>query len=166
MDEDRDRERADAEAEVEREVRRARKFTPKEAFARLAGPGAMKGASPVSRQQQAEIEIGSWLRSHLADPSGALQLVLHRHLKGNDLLLNNPDQPLNALAEFCRHVVKSDQLVKELVREADVEWGRSMDERPFFERDGSSPHPSDPYTLESVRRAVGDVLTQLGDSSG
>jgi len=166
MDEKRDKQRTEAVAAAERKIRDARKFTPQEALARLAGPGAMKGASPISRVQQAEIEIGTWLRSHVADAAGALQVVVHRHLKGSDLVLNNPDQPLDALAEFCRHVLKSDQLLNELVREADVEWGRTMDERPFFEREGSPQHPNDPYTLDSVRKALGEALTQLGSPSG
>ena len=67
MNDDQDSDRSAAKDELEREIRQVRKFTPKEAIARLAGPGAMKGASPVSRVQQAEIEIGSWLRSHLTD---------------------------------------------------------------------------------------------------
>ena len=166
MDKDRDQQRVDAEAELEREIREARKFTPKEALARLAGPGAMKGASPISRVQQAEIEIGTWLRSHLTDPAGMLQLVVHRHLKGSDGLLSNPDQPLTALTRFCRHVLNSDLLLKELVREADVEWGRSMEERPYFEREGVPHHPSDPYTPDSVRKALDEVLGQLEDTSG
>ena len=161
MNDDQDSDRSAAKDELEREIRQGRKFTPKEAIARLAGPGAMKGASPVSRVQQAEIEIGSWLRSHLTDGTGALQLVLHRHLKGSDLLLNNPDQPLIALTGYCQHVLASDHLLKELVREADVEWGRRMDERPYFENVGSPQHPSDPYTVDSVRMALDEVLTQL-----
>ena len=49
----------DPDSEVEREIREARKFTPQEALARMAGPGAMKGASPVSPSQQAENEVGT-----------------------------------------------------------------------------------------------------------
>ena len=102
----------------------------------------------------------------MTDSAGALQEVLHRHLKGSELLLNNLDQPLVALAGFCQHVLASDSLLKELVREADVEWGRSMDERPYFEREGSPQHPSDPYTIESVRKALDEVLKQLADATG
>ena len=54
-------------AEIEQEIREARKFSMEEAMARMAGPGAMSGASPVSEVQQAETEIGTWLRGHLAD---------------------------------------------------------------------------------------------------
>src|SRR5215213_6068214 len=103
-----DKQRSEADAEVEREIREGRKFSAKEAMARLAGPGAMKGASPVSRPQQAEIEIGTWLRSNMRDPSGALPILLHRHLKGSALLLDELDQPLAALALHCRQLLASD----------------------------------------------------------
>ena len=57
------RDRDKTAADLETEIRQGRTFNPAEAIGRLAGPGAMKGASPVSRQQQAENEIGSWLQS-------------------------------------------------------------------------------------------------------
>src|SRR4029079_5724764 len=76
--------RSEADAELEREIREGRKFTLEEAIARMVGPGAMKGESPVTRMQQAEIEIGSWLRSHLTDSGGALEVVLHRRIKGSE----------------------------------------------------------------------------------
>ena len=161
MNDEQDDKRSEADAGVDREIRQGRKFTPEEALARMAGPGAMKGASPVSPVQQAETEIGTWVRSHVADPAGALQALLHRNLRGSELLLKDLDRPLVALAEYCEHVLASDYLLEELVREADVEWGRRMDERPYFERAGSPRHPNDPYTLESVRNALGDALKML-----
>jgi hypothetical protein len=115
---------------------------------------------------QAEIEIGSWLRSHVSDAPGALQVLLHRHLKGSEGLLNNLDQPLVALAGYCQQVLASDYRLKELVREADVEWGQRMDERPYFEREGSPQHPNDPYTVESVREELARVVKQLADAAG
>jgi hypothetical protein len=42
---------SEADAELEREIRKDRKFTLAEAIGRLAGPGAMKGESPVARMQ-------------------------------------------------------------------------------------------------------------------
>ena len=57
------------QASLEEEVRRGRKFTAQEAMARLAGPSAMAGASPVSAVQQAETEIANWLRSHVPGAS-------------------------------------------------------------------------------------------------
>ena len=147
--------------EVEREIRQGRKFTPQEAMARMAGPGAMKGASPVARSQQAEIEIGTWLGSNLADPDGALRIVLHRQLRGSQVLLDNVDRPLVALAAFCRRILATDHLLQDIVREADVEWGRMMDERPRFEKAGVPAHPDDPYTLQSVRESLSAALARL-----
>ena len=158
---DGDKQRSDLDADLESEIRQGRKFTSQEALARMAGPGAMKGASQVSRQQQAEIEIGTWLRSHVTDDVGALKGVLHRHLKGSELLLNNVDRPLIALADHCRRILASDDILREVVREADVEWGRLMDERPHFEREGFSPDGDDPYTVGSVRKTLSEVLEQL-----
>jgi hypothetical protein len=57
MSNNKDKQRSEADAELEREIRKERKFTLAEAIGRLAGPGAMKGESPVTRMQQAEIEI-------------------------------------------------------------------------------------------------------------
>jgi hypothetical protein len=166
MSDKKDTQRSEADAELEREILRDRKFTLAEAIGRLAGPGAMKGESPITRLQQAEIEIGDWLRVHLVDAGGALQVVLHRHVKGSELLLNNFDQPLVVLSEFCRRILGSEFLLKELVREADIEWGRVMGERPYFEKEGSPPDPDDPYTVESVRHAVMEVLKQLDVREG
>lgn len=149
------------DAELEREIREGRKFTLEEAIARLVGPGAMKGESPVARMQQAEIEIGSWLRTHLTDAGGALEPALHREVKGSELLLNNFDQPLVVLAAYCQKLLDSDYLLRELVRDCDIEWGRMMLERPIFEREGAPPNPDDPYTADSVRKSLSEVLAQL-----
>jgi hypothetical protein len=161
-----DAQRSEADAELEREIRKGRKFTLTEAIGRLAGPGAMKGESPVARMQQAEVEIATWLRSHLADAGGALRDVLHRQVKGSELLLNNFDQPLVVLAGYCQRLLDSDYLLKELAREAVIEWGRVMGERPYFEKEGSPCHADDPYTLESVRTALSGLLKQLAVGEG
>jgi hypothetical protein len=47
----------DAGADLEREVRKERKFSLAEAVGRLAGPGMMKGVSPITGKQQSEAEI-------------------------------------------------------------------------------------------------------------
>ena len=153
--------RSEADTELEREIRDGRKFTLEEAIARMVGPGAMKGESPVARLQQAEIEIGSWLRTHLGDAGGGLEVALHRRVKASELLLNNFDEPLVVLASYCQQVLSSGYLLKEVVRDADVEWGRVMSERPYFEKEGSPRHPDDPYTVESVRNALLELLKQL-----
>jgi hypothetical protein len=161
MSNSQDKQPSEADAELEREIRQGRKFTLQEAIGRLAGPGAMKGESPVPRLQQAGFEVLSWLTSHIRDASGALQLVLHRDVQGSDLLAKNFDHPLVVLADYCQQVLDSDYLLKELVRNADVEWGRTMGERPYFEKEGSPRHPDDPYTIESVRNTLLELLAQL-----
>ena len=153
--------KSEAEAQLEQEIRRSRKPGVTDLMAHIAGPGALKGASPISPVQQAETEIGTWLGSPLSDGGGALRVVLHRHLKGSPLLLDNLDRPLVALAEYCRKLLAVDSLLKDIVSEADVEWGRAMDERPHFEREGAAPHPDDPYTLESVRTTLSEAVARM-----
>jgi hypothetical protein len=166
MVDNKSKQRSEADAELEREVREGRKFTLEEAIGRMVGPGGMKGASPVSRLQQADFEILTWLRSNLAD-DGGLGVVLHRDVRDSELLLKNLDQPpLAVLALYCQRILDSDYLLRELVRNADVEWGRMMDERPHFEREGSPPDPEDPYTIESVRTKLSDVIKQLALANG
>ena len=155
-----------ADGEIEREIREARKFSLADAIGRLAGPGAMKGESPVPRLQQAEMEIASWLRTHLADAGGVLGVVLHRAVKDSDLLLNNPDQPLVVLAAFCQRVLGLDYLLGELARQADVEWGAATGERPHFEQEGRPRHSNDPYTVESVRIALSHLVQELAAREG
>ena len=158
MSEDHPKRRSEADAELERQIRAERKFTLSEAIGRMAGPGAMKGASPVTRRQQATAEIQAYLGRHMVDAAGTLRGVLLRQVAEGELLLKNLDEPpLVVLERYVRHVLGSEYGLKELVREADVEWGRVFDERPCFEKDGCPPAPDDPYTLESVRAA----LTQL-----
>ena len=166
MSDDKDKQRSEADAELAREIRQGRKFTAQEAMARMIGPGAMKGGSAVPRVQEAETGIGTWLRSNLTDSTGALQELLHRQLKGSEFLLNNLDQPLLALADYCKQVLASEYRLEELVREADVEWGRRMDERPHFNREGSPPHRDDPYTNDTVRTALGEVVTKISEATG
>jgi hypothetical protein len=149
--------------ELEQEIRQGRKFSQQEAIARMAGPGAMKGASAVSPVQQAENAVAGWLEDHLPDECGALQAVVHRHLKGSQALLANVERPTLGIRLYCERVLSSGELVAEIVREADVEWGRRMDERPHFDRPGTPSDPDDPYTRESVERALRTLLQSLPD---
>lgn len=150
----------DSDAQLEREIRAERKFTLAEAIGRLAGPGAMKGASPTTGRQQAAAEIQHYLRQHVADHT--LSNVLLRHVTESDSLLNDLDHPLAVLCGYVRQVLSSDYRLKELVREADVEWGRVFDERPTFEKEGCAPAADDPYTLDSVRATLGQLANELG----
>jgi hypothetical protein len=156
---------SDAEDELEREILHGRKFTLEEAVARMAGPGALKGESPVTRLQQCELEIESWLGAHLADASHALHVVLRRRVCGSEQLLESLEQPLAALASYCQRLLSSDYSLKEVVREADFEWGRIMEERPYFEKEGSGRDPNDPYTVDSVRNTLSTLLDELNEKN-
>ena len=152
---------SDKDAELEREIRADRKFTLSEAIGRMAGGGMMKGVSPVTRKRQAELEIQSYLGSHLTDAGGVLGGVLLRRVTESDFLLREYDYPLAVLACYLQQVLGSEYLLKELVREADVEWGQVFGERPHFEKEGCSPDPDDPYTHESVRITLSGFIEAL-----
>jgi hypothetical protein len=155
---------SEEDAKLEREIRDGRKFTLAEAIGRLAGPGMMKGVSPATRLQQAEAQIESYLERNLHSPAGAMSAVLLRRVRESDLLLNNPDQPLVVLASFVQRILDSQGQLVEFVRESDVEWGRVYEERPILEKAGAPPHPDDPYTVDSVRGALSQLLTKLASA--
>jgi hypothetical protein len=161
MSDNQNKQRSESDAELEREIRRGRKFTLEEAIGRMAGPGGMKGASPVTGLQQAVAQIEDYLERHVVDAAGVLPVVLLRQVKESELLLKSFDQPLVVLAGHVRHVLGCEYALKELVREADVEWGRVFGERPCFERDGCAPAAADPYTLASVRAALVQLSEEL-----
>ena len=148
-----------SDADLEREIREGRKFSLAEAIGRLAGPGSMKGESPITRKQQAETIVEACLDCHLTDSAGALRAVLFRQVRESALLDEYLDHPLAALAAHVQRVLESDYVLQELVRQSDVEWGRVLGERPYFQEPGCTPHEDDPYTIESARIC----LIQLGE---
>lgn len=158
MSDKKDKGTSKADVELQREIRAGRKFTLSEAIGRMAGPGAMKGVSPMSNKKQAENIIAEFLREHLPDTSGALRNVLLRRLGTSEHLDHRYDQPLHFLAEGLRHVLTSEERLRNVVTEADIEWGRIQGERPYFEKEGSLPHPDDPYTYASVRQKLISLL--------
>lgn len=166
MGEEQRTQRSEADAELEREIRKERKFSLEEAIGRMAGPGAMKGESPIGRLQQAGDEIENWLRLHLADAGGALETVLLRGVRESELLLKNFNQPLAVLANYCQNTLDSVYRLQELVRDADIEWGRIFGERPYFEKAGAVAHADDPYTIESVRNTLSGLIKQLAMGEG
>jgi len=161
MNEKKEKRQSKEDAELEREIRAGRKFTLSEAIGRMAGPGAMKGVSPITRRKQAETEMEEFLRTHLSDTCGALRTVLLRRIKATEHLQGRYDEPLPFLADALRHVLESEHRLKDIVTEADIEWGAIFGERPYFEKEGAPPHPDDPYTLNSVRKALLRLLGVL-----
>ena len=160
MSEKPDTNSAEENAEIEREIRANRKFSRNEAIGRVAGGDFMKGGSPVTRKRQAELEIDEYLRRHLADSGGVLRSVLCRHT-GESLLNGDYEKPLAALSESIGRMLTSEHLLEEVVREADAEWGRVLNERPYFQVPGRPPHRDDPYTIDSVRQALFQLRERL-----
>jgi hypothetical protein len=157
---------SDKDAELEREIRAERKFSLSEAIGRMAGPGAMKGVSPVSPKQQAEAAIEDFLHHNLTDTGGVLCGVLLRRVGQCDLLLGDYGHPLAVLSSYVGQVLGSDYLLRDLVREADAEWGQVFGERPHFDRPGCAPDADDPYTIESVRTALSRLIDKLAAAPG
>ena len=160
MSENRDATPPNEDEGLEREVRANRKFSLSEAIGRMAGGDLMKGGSPVTRKQQAELAIKGYLCRHMTDAGGVLGGVLLRQV-GESLLRDDYNQPLAVLADYMRQLLRSEHLLEDLVREADVEWGRLLGERPYFQRSGSPPRPDDPYTIDSVRITLSQLTEKL-----
>ena len=160
MSEDRDATPPDEDEGLEREVRADRKFSLTEAIGRMAGGDLIKGGSPVTRKQQAELAIKGYLRRHMPDAGGVLGDILLRRV-GESLLHDDYNQPLAMLADYVRQVLRSEYVLADLVREADVEWGRVVGERPYFQQPGSPPPPGDPYTTDSVRITLSRLIEKL-----
>jgi hypothetical protein len=161
MSDDQAKQTSESLAELEREIRKERKFTLEEAVMRLAGPGMMKGESPVTRKQQSEAVIEDYVQRHLVDASDALPLVLFRHVRESELLLNNLDEPFVVLAGCVQRILDSEYLLADFVRETDAEWGRILGERPYFNIGGRPSNPDDPYTYESVRIKLTQLIVDL-----
>lgn len=141
----------DDAASIEREIRRGRTFSIGDAIGRMGGQDMLKGASPVPPLEQTCAAIANYLKAKLDDPGGVLAHVMLRNVKTSEILLEHFDEPRRVLVAYLNQVLESETLLKDLVREADAEWGRTVGDRPHFEREGRAPDPDDPYTLASVR---------------
>ena len=148
------------EADVEREVRLGWKFSLSDAIGRMGGKGLLKGESPGAPKRQTEGESADYLRAHLQESGGVLAGGVLRHVRTSEGLLTNFDQPMGVLVSSVTHVLQSEALLTELVREADADWGRAYGARPYFARDGHRPHPEDPYTLAAGRDALRPLLAR------
>ena len=150
-----------SDAEIEREARAQVRYSLADAIGR-AGADLLKGASPVTRRRQAELEIEQFLEQNLDDAEGALSVVLPRRARDSETLLaDSYENPLKALSRFVGTLLSSQRLLRGFVHEVDAEWGRIYLERPFFEKEGQTPHSDDPYTVASVRKSLEGLLERL-----
>ena len=81
----------------------------------------------------------------------------------SELLDEHFEQPLVALVSYVKRILDSEYLLQELVRESDVEWGQVQGERPYFDQEGR-PNQDDPYTIESVRVTLSQLIEKLSAS--
>jgi len=136
---------------VEQEARRARSADLASLLASRDAGSHLRGASPTPVVARALLEVRQWLASHLRDHEGSLTPVLLRHLAGaTDLLESNLGRPQRTVARWLEQVLARPNLVADLVRETDRQWGQQYQERPHFERPGEPPDPDDPYTVTGV----------------
>ena len=66
--------------------------------------------------------MNRYLGAHLEDPGGVVAHVMVRNVRMSEILIECFDQPAVVLAGYVNQVLDSEPLLKELVREADVEW--------------------------------------------
>ncbi|HIK44760.1 MAG TPA: hypothetical protein IGR64_07695 [Leptolyngbyaceae cyanobacterium M65_K2018_010] len=154
--------------DIQQEIRRDRPFSLADVIGQEAG-NFMQGESPVPRLVQARGEATQYLKEHLEDLPGALQQVLQQWIEADEARMSRHlDTPVNALKELLETVLQSPETLYELVRQADMTWGRLYDERPYFQQPGQDPHPQDEYTHESVRATLTVCLQRLngGDTDG
>jgi hypothetical protein len=136
---------------VEREARMGRRFSLADAVGREGG-GFFRGASPVPRLQQVQVELSRFVSDYVRDASGALRAVLIRHIMTHDTIVaEHFGEPLAALEVILDRFLDNDARYYELVREVDAEWGRLMLERPYFQEPGEPAEEEDEYTHDSVR---------------
>ena len=143
---------------IEREIRAQRRADLALALAGRDGGGHLKGASPTPVLRRALLEIEHWLAANLSDNEGALTPVILRRLAlADEQLEAGLGNPAATVAAWLDDVLSQPAALAELVRQADMDWGRLYDERPHFERPGEAPHPDDPYTVAGVTA----LLTEL-----
>lgn len=143
--------RDDEARRIEREIRSRRKADLAAALAGRDGGGHLKGASPTPVLQRAVMEIEQWLDANLRDHEGALASVILRRLTAQpESLAEGLGAPAVTVGAWLDRILAQPAAVGDLVREADMEWGRLYDERPRFEKPGEAPHPDDPYTVDGV----------------
>ncbi|MGK7882597.1 MAG: hypothetical protein AB4060_21215 [Crocosphaera sp.] len=146
---------------IQREILAGRKFSLAEAIGREGGD-FLKGESPVPKLVQATTEINTFIAINLQDSSGALQAVLQTWISTDEAgVSKNLDSPLQALKQMLDKILDNSELLYELVRQVDFQWGKMYDERPYFQSPGQPPHPDDEYTHESVEEKLKSFRNKL-----
>ena len=156
------RARSQRDRQIERECRQGRKFSIADLISQEGGGDFLKGASPVPPLLQAKTEIKFFIEGNLPDTSGILQAALYAWVADRESLVSQHlDLPLMALQQVVAALLDNPQLLYEFVRQVDVRWGQTNDERPYFQKPGQPAHPEDEYTHASVRQQLEEFFQKL-----
>ena len=156
-----DKQKKEKNQAIQREILAGRKFSLAEAIGREGGD-FLKGESPVPKLVQATTEINTFIAINLQDSSGALQAVLQTWISTDEAgVSKNLASPLQALKQMLDKILDNSELLYELVRQVDFQWGKMYDERPYFQSPGQPPHPNDEYTHESVEEQLKSLRNKL-----
>ncbi|TWT82432.1 hypothetical protein CA13_38950 [Planctomycetes bacterium CA13] len=139
-------------AQIESEIIASRGYRLADAIGRMGGERLLKGTSPVTTKQRAELEVERYLEQNLIDTEGALEIVLLRWYRTSETVYQfGYEKPIAALAALIDQLISNEQLRRNFVNDIDSQWGRMYLERPHFEKPDAPADPDDPYTYESVR---------------
>lgn len=123
--------------------------------------GLIEGKELVPPHLRLELALGQLLDQTLRDLDGSLNAVLRTEFKQRALYLANQlDQPEKALIKILQDLLDQTPLLQELVQKCDRHWGLQYGEKPYFEGNGPA-HPQDPYTFQSVKQSLLDVINAL-----
>ena len=146
---------------IEREARHSRTFSVGDRIGK-EGCGMFNGISPIPKLQQVQSELSRFVSDHLRDNSGALRAALIRQINTDDTLLaRNFDTPFEALLQIIDRLLENEGRYHDFVQHVDMEWGRMMLEKPYFQEPGEAPHEDDEYTHESVREDLLALRAQI-----
>ena len=108
------------------------------------------------------LEIDNLLEEFLDDREGALAFSLLRRARfSNHLLTQNLDDSKAAFQAITKSILKSEGTLGSFVHDVDMEWGRIYQERPHFNLPGKKPSKKDPYTIDSVKKKLEILMSQL-----
>lgn len=125
------------------------------------GEGMMTGGSPTSLRTQALATLDTFLHTNSRDPWACLNPILLRWAEQDESLALNYANPLVALKHTVAGILERKESLYEFVRQVDVQYAQTHQEKPIFQQPGDTPHPDDEYTHESVEKDLQALLEKL-----
>lgn len=124
--------------------------------------GLIEGKDLVPRQEQCLNALHTYIDHNLQDSESALILELKQYCK-DQLILQSQfwDTPTLVLRNLLVQILSSESELETFVRRIDLRWGQLYQERPFFQAHGQTAHSKDPYTFESVRNSIENLLCEI-----